>query len=153
MDNTQEHSHAAAPASGRTGTRSELASTNGKIVIHPIRRWTSFRYYLTDIYKGNRVTMLEVHEHGDDERRQPTRRISTTAQENAPILQRLCDALNAFNDFAANHHRPYLDIPGELDHEIDKQQRSLAADVKSAKDEIDSHNELARHGNDAKEVE
>lgn len=112
------------------------------ITIHPRRAWSSFRYYLTDIYKGNRVTMLEVHERGDDERRQPTRRICTTTRGNAALLQRLADALNAYNSFEEAHWNPNLDWDDDTNGAISAERKELKAEVTEAENAIDELNEI-----------
>lgn len=124
---------------------------NNAITIHPRRVWSSYRYYLTDIYKGNRVTMLEVHERGDDERRQPTRRICTTTAGNAALLQRLCDALNALNSYNQAHY--YTDDFDDRASSIRAKRKELAAEVEEAENAIDELNALILADEQTKEVE
>lgn len=107
------------------------------------REWHCFRYYVSDTYR-NRVSLLEVHERSTvgGEWRQPTRRICTTTRGNAALLQRLADALNAYNSFEETHWNPNLDQDYDADGAISAERKELKAEVKEAEDAIDNYNDF-----------
>ena len=113
------------------------------ITIHPRREWSCFRYHLSDVYK-NRVSLLEVHESATvgGEWRQPTRRICTTTRGNAALLQRLADALNAYNLFGQAHQNPSDDWDYDADGSINAERKKRKAEVKAAEDAIDNYNDF-----------
>lgn len=107
------------------------------------RTWHCFRYYVSDTYR-NRVSLLEVHERATvgGEWRQPTRRICTTTRGNAALLQRLADALNAYNLFEQAHQNPSDDWDYDAVGSISAERKKRKAEIKAAEDAIDGYNDF-----------